>query len=106
MTIEGENPVEVTQGHVLYLKGGAVHGFKNTGAVTATIIEFFWQVAGSGRRQPRFRSGTCACVGGTVGPDVNAAPRTQGSRAGNRKAVQDFVVLDANRRENTANRKL
>ena len=31
LTIEGESPVEVTQGQVLNLKGGAKHTFKNTG---------------------------------------------------------------------------
>ena len=39
LTIEGESPIEVTQGQVLNLKGGAKHTFKNTGAVTATIVE-------------------------------------------------------------------
>src|SRR5712692_2728594 len=41
LTIEGENPVEVAQGQVLYLKGGAKHTFKNTGSVAATIVEVF-----------------------------------------------------------------
>jgi len=41
LTIEGESPVSVTQGQVLYLKGGAKHTFTNTGTVTATIVEVF-----------------------------------------------------------------
>jgi quercetin dioxygenase-like cupin family protein len=41
LTVEGESPVEVVQGQVLNLKGGAKHTFKNTGAVTATIVEVF-----------------------------------------------------------------
>ena len=41
LTIEGESPVEVTQGQVLNLKGGAKHTFKNAGTVTATIVEVF-----------------------------------------------------------------
>jgi quercetin dioxygenase-like cupin family protein len=41
LTIEGESPVEVTQGQVLNLKGGAKHTFKNTGTMTATIVEVF-----------------------------------------------------------------
>ena len=41
LTVEGESPVEVTQGQVLHLKGGAKHTFKNTGTVTATIVEVF-----------------------------------------------------------------
>ena len=41
LTIEGESPIEVTQGQVLNLKGGAKHTFKNTGSVTATIVEVF-----------------------------------------------------------------
>ena len=41
VTIEGEQPVEVTPGQVLNLKGGAKHTFRNTGTVTATIVEVF-----------------------------------------------------------------
>jgi quercetin dioxygenase-like cupin family protein len=41
VTIEGEQPKEVKPGEVLYLKGGAKHTFKNTGSVTATIVEVF-----------------------------------------------------------------
>ena len=41
LTVEGEAPVEVTQGQVLNLKGGVNHTFKNTGSVTATIVEVF-----------------------------------------------------------------
>jgi len=45
LTIEGEDPVDVTQGQVLYLKGGARHTFKNTGAAAATIVEVFGKAA-------------------------------------------------------------
>jgi quercetin dioxygenase-like cupin family protein len=45
LTIEGERPVEVTQGQVITLKGGARHTFKNTGAVAATIVEVFGKAA-------------------------------------------------------------
>lgn len=49
LTIEGESPVEVTAGQVLELKGGAKHTFKNTGSVTATIVEVFGKApAGAG----------------------------------------------------------
>jgi quercetin dioxygenase-like cupin family protein len=41
VTVEGEAPVEVTPGQVLNLKGGVNHTFKNTGTVTATIVEVF-----------------------------------------------------------------
>src|SRR5438445_8979252 len=41
LTIEGETPVDIMQGQVLYLKGGAKHTFTNTGTVTATIAEVF-----------------------------------------------------------------
>jgi quercetin dioxygenase-like cupin family protein len=41
LTIDGESPVEVTQGQVLNLKRGAKHTFKNTGTVAATIVEVF-----------------------------------------------------------------
>ena len=41
LTIEGEPPIEVTQGQVVALKGGVKHTFKNTGAVTAPIVEVF-----------------------------------------------------------------
>lgn len=41
LTVDGEPPVEVKQGEVLSLKGGAKHTFVNTGPVTATIVEVF-----------------------------------------------------------------
>jgi len=41
LTVDGEPPVDVTQGQVLQLKGGVKHTFKNTGTVTATIVEVF-----------------------------------------------------------------
>jgi mannose-6-phosphate isomerase-like protein (cupin superfamily) len=41
MTVDGESPVDVTQGQVLSLKGGVQHTFKNTGTVAATIVEVF-----------------------------------------------------------------
>lgn len=41
LTIEGQDPVEVKPGEVVELKGGAMHTFKNTGTVTATIVEVF-----------------------------------------------------------------
>jgi quercetin dioxygenase-like cupin family protein len=41
LTIEGQPPVEVKQGDVVELKGGVMHTFKNTGTVTATIVEVF-----------------------------------------------------------------
>ncbi len=41
LTIEGEAPVDVEPGEVLYLEGGARHTFTNTGTVTATIVEVF-----------------------------------------------------------------
>jgi quercetin dioxygenase-like cupin family protein len=47
LTIEGEAPIDVTQGQVVSLKGGARHTFTNTGTVAATIVEVF------GKAQPR-----------------------------------------------------
>ena len=41
LTIEGEAPVDVTQGQVIALKGGVKHTFTNTGTVAATIVEVF-----------------------------------------------------------------
>ena len=41
LTIEGQPPVEVKAGDALDLKGGIMHTFKNTGTVTATIVEVF-----------------------------------------------------------------
>ncbi|MDP2322188.1 MAG: cupin domain-containing protein [Acidobacteriota bacterium] len=41
LTIEGQEPVEVKAGDVVDLKGGVMHTFKNTGTVTATIVEVF-----------------------------------------------------------------
>jgi quercetin dioxygenase-like cupin family protein len=45
LTIEGEAPVEVKAGEVVSLMGGAQHTFKNTGQVTATIVEVFGKAA-------------------------------------------------------------
>ncbi len=45
LTIEGETPVDVTQGQVVHLKGGAKHTFTNTGTVAATIVEVFGKAA-------------------------------------------------------------
>ena len=45
LTIEGEAPVDVLPGEVLYLEGGARHTFTNTGSVTATIVEVFGKPA-------------------------------------------------------------
>jgi quercetin dioxygenase-like cupin family protein len=45
LTIEGEQPREVNAGEVVSLKGGASHTFKNTGQVTATIVEVFGKAA-------------------------------------------------------------
>ena len=45
LTVEGQDPVEVKAGDVLDLKGGAMHTFKNTGTVTATIVEVFGKAA-------------------------------------------------------------
>ena len=41
LTVDGEKPVDVMQGQVLSLKGGAKHTFTNTGTATATIVEVF-----------------------------------------------------------------
>jgi quercetin dioxygenase-like cupin family protein len=41
LTVDGESPIEVTQGQVVNLKGGAKHTFRNTGTVAATIVEVF-----------------------------------------------------------------
>lgn len=41
LTVEGQEAVDVKAGDVLELKGGAMHTFKNTGSVTATIVEVF-----------------------------------------------------------------
>jgi mannose-6-phosphate isomerase-like protein (cupin superfamily) len=40
-TIEGNEPIEIRQGDVIDLPGGANHTFVNTGNVTATIVEVF-----------------------------------------------------------------
>lgn len=41
LTVEGQAPVEVKAGDAIDLPGGAMHTFKNTGTVTATIVEVF-----------------------------------------------------------------
>lgn len=41
LTVQDEPMVEVRPGEALSLPGGAMHTFKNTGEVTATIVEVF-----------------------------------------------------------------
>lgn len=41
LTIEGQTPVDVKPGDVVELERGVMHTFKNTGTVTATIVEVF-----------------------------------------------------------------
>ena len=45
LTIEGREPIDVKQGDVVDLPGGANHTFVNTGTVTATIVEVFGKKA-------------------------------------------------------------
>ncbi len=40
-TIEGKEPIDIKQGDVIDLPGGANHTFVNTGKETATIVEVF-----------------------------------------------------------------
>jgi quercetin dioxygenase-like cupin family protein len=47
LTVEGETPVEVGPGEALSLKGGVMHTFRNTGQVTATIVEVFGRAPGA-----------------------------------------------------------
>ena len=47
LTVEGETPVEVGPGEALSLKGGVMHTFRNTGQVTATIVEVFGKAPGA-----------------------------------------------------------
>ena len=41
LTIEGQQPIDLKQGDVVDLAGGANHTFVNTGTTTATIVEVF-----------------------------------------------------------------
>jgi quercetin dioxygenase-like cupin family protein len=45
LTVEGKEPIDVKQGDVVELPGGANHTFVNTGTVTATIVEVFGKKA-------------------------------------------------------------
>ena len=47
LTVEGQEPVEVGPGEALSLKGGVMHTFRNTGLVTATIVEVFGKAPGA-----------------------------------------------------------
>lgn len=51
LTIEGQEPVDVKAGDVLELKGGAMHTFKNTGTVIATIVEVFGKASLRGQHR-------------------------------------------------------
>jgi mannose-6-phosphate isomerase-like protein (cupin superfamily) len=50
LTIEGEAPIDIAPGQVLSLQGGVNHTFKNTGAVTATIVEVFGKAISQERK--------------------------------------------------------
>jgi quercetin dioxygenase-like cupin family protein len=63
LTIEGESPVDVTQGQVLFLKGGVKHTFKNTGAATATIVEIFGKAPAKAGDQAAARAMAAALAG-------------------------------------------
>jgi quercetin dioxygenase-like cupin family protein len=41
LTVEGDQPVDVSAGQSVSLKGGVNHTFTNTGTETATIVEVF-----------------------------------------------------------------
>jgi quercetin dioxygenase-like cupin family protein len=41
LTVEGKAAIDVKAGDVLEFEPGVMHGFKNTGTVTATIVEVF-----------------------------------------------------------------
>lgn len=49
LTIDGQPSVDVKAGDVIDLKGGAMHTFKNTGTVTATIVEVFGKAPKAGQ---------------------------------------------------------
>lgn len=51
LTIEGQEPVDVKAGDVIDLKGGMMHTFKNTGTVTATIVEVFGKAPAAAKPQ-------------------------------------------------------
>jgi L-ascorbate metabolism protein UlaG (beta-lactamase superfamily)/quercetin dioxygenase-like cupin family protein len=68
LTVEGEAPVEVTQGQVLNLKGGVNHTFKNTGTVAATIVEVFGKAP----------AGTAPIAGVTITPLLHASVQVEG----------------------------
>jgi len=49
LTVEGQAPVDVKAGDVVDLQGGVMHTFKNTGTVTATIVEVFGKATKAGQ---------------------------------------------------------
>lgn len=49
LTVEGQAPVHVKAGDVVDLQGGVMHTFKNTGTVTATIVEVFGKATKAGQ---------------------------------------------------------
>lgn len=41
LTIGSDKPVEATPGHAFYMQKGTPHGFRNTGATPAVVMEVF-----------------------------------------------------------------
>jgi L-ascorbate metabolism protein UlaG (beta-lactamase superfamily)/quercetin dioxygenase-like cupin family protein len=68
LTIEGESPMDITQGQVIDLKGGARHTFTNTGTVAATIVEVF------GKRPAAAPSGGATPLGSRPPDDIVVTP--------------------------------
>ena len=66
LTVEGQAPVEVGPGEALSLKGGVMHTFRNTGSVTATIVEVFGKAPGA----------AVDLAAGATGPGACARPRS------------------------------
>jgi quercetin dioxygenase-like cupin family protein len=71
LTVDGEPPVEVTQGQVLSLKGGVKHTFKNTGSVAATIVEVFGKAPAGGVEQDGLVSAALRIACGLRSPGSN-----------------------------------
>ena len=70
-TIEGESPMDLTQGQVIDLKGGARHTFTNTGTVAATIVEVFGKRPAAAAAAP---SGGATLSGSRPSDDVVVTP--------------------------------
>jgi L-ascorbate metabolism protein UlaG (beta-lactamase superfamily)/quercetin dioxygenase-like cupin family protein len=93
LTIEGESPIDITQGQVIDLKGGARHTFTNTGTVAATIVEVFGKRPAAAAAAPAGSATLSRLRSSDTTPSSGEARRSaSGAEAAGSRPPDDIVV--------------